>query len=179
MSQMKNNTTLIKASINELKELQTLCKTTYPIYFDEHWIGKGLELYLEEQYGTERLIADLQDENIGYFFIKYDNMNVGFVKLNYSATLEGFKKGASCELEKMYVIPAFKGKGMGTIVMNQIIDMVCQKGIRVLFLYALDTNEEAILFYKKSGFKLYGKTRLEYALFKKELRGLDIIFLEL
>jgi GNAT superfamily N-acetyltransferase len=67
----------------------------------------------------------------------------------------GIKKfeDGSCEMKRMYIRPAYRGKGIGRLLCSYIIDW-CRKAMyrRIL----LDTNaemKEALFLYRKCGFK--------------------------
>jgi GNAT superfamily N-acetyltransferase len=58
----------------------------------------------------------------------------------------------SCEMKRMYIRPAYRGRGMGRLLCNYVIDW-CRKSMyrRIL----LDTNaemKEAVFLYRKCGF---------------------------
>lgn len=176
---MTRNISLRKAGLTEVADLQQLCKETYSLYFAGHWVGPGLELYLEEQFGSKVLKTDLQGSVVDYFYIMYEENLVGFLKINYQAALEDFPNKSICELEKMYIYRKFKGNGIGKIALYQLIDIVQQKGIQILFLGVLNTNESAISFYKRVGFKYLRTTRLTYTYFQEALKGLDLMYMEI
>ena len=172
---LTNDVTLRKASPGDLVTMQLFCKKIYPIYFGNHWIDDGLELYLEEQFGTERLTADLSDEGINYYFITYEENNVGFMKVNLAPTNEIIREVSACELEKMYMTAELIGKGIGDKAMSTLIGNMRHIGMKGIFLDVLDTNTSAIRFYKRSGFEFNSESRLEYTYFKDELKGLIIM----
>ncbi len=168
--------TLNKCLPGDLKLLQNICTSIYPIYFGDHWEGPGLELYLEEQFSTERMTQDLEDPRIGYFFICLQHKPVGFLKVNYEAPFEGFDRGTTSELEKMYISPEHKGRGLGKIALESLVGILAQKGKKVLFLCVLDSNPDGFQFYQKMGFVFQRADELKYIHFKKELRGLKFMY---
>ena len=139
----------------------------------------GLKIIPEEQFGLEKLASDLQDKSIDYFFVWYKKQPIGFLKVNYEAAFADFNKKTTSELEKMYIFPQYKDKGIGKIALESVINTILRKKKKILFLDVLDTNEKAILFYEKSGFKFHSKARLKYVYFKDELKGLNRMYMEL
>ena len=70
---------------------------------------------LNKEFSTKRLTLDLADKNTEYFFIEHNLKAVGFIKIkNYSITSLPFANSA--EVEKIYVLPDFKGMGIGKLV---------------------------------------------------------------
>lgn len=74
---------LVKVSTKDIADLQRICIDSYSQIFADHWTENGLELYVEQEFGTSRLKSDLSDANYQYYFIKKDSENIGFIKVNY------------------------------------------------------------------------------------------------
>ncbi|MFB6456792.1 GNAT family N-acetyltransferase [Chitinophaga sp. Hz27] len=170
---------LRKARPQDLHALQQICHQAYTANFHAHWTANGLELYLEKEFSETRLIGDLQNKWIDYFFIVHDSNIAGFMKVNRWSNLPGQPPEAGCELEKIYVLPQFKGYGLGSFALAHLIADTRESGKQILFLCVIDTNESAIAVYEKSGFKFHSKTKLEAPFFREELRGMNRMFLNL
>lgn len=169
---------LRKASLSNLLELQSICKKAYAQHFGDHWVDNGLELHLEYQYGTKRLEAELVDKEVDYFFIQQNGLAIGFIKVNYQSSTV-LSNLDNSELEKIYILPSFSGKGIGRKAMNQVIKKIRTKRKEMLFLCVIDTNIAAIAFYKKLGFEFHSKTRINAPFFREELKGMDRMVLRL
>lgn len=169
---------LKKVSINDKFALQEICKKSYTEVFANHWTGNGLELYLKEQFGDNRLNMELENDDYEYFFIKKNHQNIGFLKVNYKTSVE-LSALDNCELEKIYILPKYSGMGIGKMAMNKMIEIIKQKGKMIFFLCVIDTNKNAIAFYEKLGFKFHSKTRLNALNFREELRGMNRMSLKL
>lgn len=164
---------LEKADLSSVEALQKICIAAYTKNFANHWEGNGLALYLESQFSIERLTNDLNNLTIGYFFIKLKEETVGFAKVNFKAFLDGFNDQTTCELEKIYVLPEMKGRGLGKLALQQIIEQCRKQEKKNLFLCVIENNRAAIAFYKKLDFQFHSKTTLEVENFKKDLKGMD------
>ena len=169
---------LKKAEQNDISELQKVCATSYSQIFADHWTENGLELYLEREFGIDRLKAELIDTNYEYFFIQNNSENIGFIKVNNKSSSE-LSELDNCELEKIYILPKYSGMGIGRMAMTEIIKRIRKKGKKLFFLCVIDTNKNAIGFYKKLGFEFHSKTRLEVPFFKEELKGMVRMCLKL
>ena len=79
------------------------------------------------------------------------------------ANLDGEKAGffrlcPDGEIDDLYVLPQFRGKGIGSQILHHCID----KSEKSLYLYAFTGNVRAIAFYQRFGFSVresVGKTR--------------------
>ncbi|TPN85268.1 GNAT family N-acetyltransferase [Aquimarina algicola] len=169
---------LLRATINNISELQEICTKAYSQVFADHWTKNGLELYLEHEFGTQRLHSELKNDNVEYYFITKNDENIGFLKINYTSSNK-LSDLDNCELEKIYILPKYSGMGIGKTVMNKIITKIKHKGKKAFFLCVIDTNTNAIAFYEKLGFQFHSKTRLEVTHFKEELRGMNRMCLTL
>jgi ribosomal protein S18 acetylase RimI-like enzyme len=69
--------------------------------------------------------------------------------------------------------------GIGKLVLTEIIERKKERGYKNLFLSVIDSNENAIAFYKNLGFHIHSTTRLNIPYFKEELKGMYIMVKEL
>lgn len=165
---------LKKVTLKNIVQLKELCRQAYTLNFHDHWNAGGLEWYLEKEFGNERLKVDLKDKNITYFFILYNQIPVGFIKLKINAVLDNSLKNIS-ELEKIYILPKYKGMGIGKLALKTLIDKTKKNGKDYLILDVLDSNHSSIAFYKTFNFQFYGTTTLDVPYFKEELKGMHIM----
>ena len=175
---METQTIVKKVKPNQLKQLQTVCKEVYPIYFGDYWLDNGLEIYLEEQFGTARLQADLQSDAFDYFLIYHEEKIAGFLKINYQASINDLSENVA-DLEKIYLYPDFRGKGVGKATLAQLIELLRAKGKAVLSLDVMETNTSAIAFYEKQSFVYHSSFKLPYENLKPELNSLRLMYLKL
>ena len=162
---------LKKAFIEDIIELKKICIDAYSLNFHNHWNDGGLEWYLDNEYNDKRLALDLSDENTEYYFIEHKEKQVGFIKTKINLSSDFIAN--SVELEKIYVLPECKGMGIGKLALNDIIQKTKNSGKESIFLRVIDTNENAIAFYEKLGFKFHSKTILDIPYFKEELKGMN------
>jgi|TARA_R110002074_G_scaffold106578_2_gene230259 ribosomal protein S18 acetylase RimI-like enzyme len=169
---------LKRASIKDITELKKICVEAYSQNFHNHWNEGGLEWYLEREFNEERLKTDLEDGFTDYYFIIHNEQEVGFVKLKKNS-LPGLPTEKGVEIEKIYVLPSYKGMGIGKSVLNEITKKTKQSGNRILFLCVIEMNKDAIAFYEKLGFRFHSKTSLDIPYFKEELKGMNRMYMEL
>ena len=167
---------LEKATTDNIAELQEICIAAYAQNFAHHWEENGLEVYLADQFSTERLAADVNNPNFAYYFIKTSAKPIGFIKIKWTAELATFETEETVELEKIYVLPEMKGQGIGKKALTAIIQEMKNAGKKIFFLCVIDTNTVAIKFYEKLGFQFHSKTRLEAPFFKEALKGMHRMY---
>ncbi|NRB52874.1 MAG: GNAT family N-acetyltransferase [Saprospiraceae bacterium] len=160
----------------KLRELQEISQIAYSTNFGHHWEGNGLALYLEDQFNAERLQREFQDPEIGYYFVLVEDEVVGFAKMKWQSLLPEHSEDSCCELEKIYMLPSEKGKGLGRYTMEKLIQQAKMKDKAIFFLCVIDTNTAAMAFYEKLGFEFHSKTTLEAPLFKEDLKGMHRMY---
>lgn len=162
---------LKKVTIDDRKQLQQISRKAYYLNYFDHWNSQaGIESYLEDQFGDARLTNDLSNKNVVYHFIKFHEKTVGFTKLNL--TPRQFSDLSCCELEKIYLLPKYIGKGIGKKALKENLSFAQRKQKSGVILYVIDTNRRALEFYKGFGFEVEEKSRFLISDFKDEFRGL-------
>lgn len=78
----------------------------------------------------------------------------------------------ACYLERMVVDSEFRRKGVGTVLVEHIVEHARKKGAHKVFLNTSPKLTESIDFYTKMGFEQVGY-------FKKHFWGEDVVFFEM
>lgn len=113
-------------------------RTTYrPIFKNDNVSFNEMQVLKE----IEKLSQPSALDNI----YVYDD---GIVK----ATVKIEDIGEKTKVSEFFVDPFFQGEGIGTKILNNVIEKS-----KEVFLYVLDKNEKAIRFYVKMGFKYTGE----------------------
>ena len=167
---------IIRARTTDLEELQNICRKAYTQHFGDHWEEGGLEMYLKDQFGEDRLSNDLDNEMIHFYFVKDGDSCIGFCKINIDMPFEKEPNSPSCELEKIYLLNEWTGKNYGKRALNFLLDIARSYDRKLIFLCVVDSNAPAIAFYLSQGFEVYKKTMLKIPLFKDDLRGMYVMY---
>lgn len=125
--------------ISRIAEILIFTKrTTYrPIFKNDNVSFNEMQVLKE----IEKLSQPSALDNI----YVYDD---GIVK----ATVKIEDIGEKTKVSEFFVDPFFQGEGIGTKILNTVIEKS-----KEVFLYVLDKNERAIRFYVKMGFKYTGE----------------------
>ncbi len=160
----------------EAKDAVLLSEVAIKAYSDHylHLWQDGGKWYINKCFTVEILTAELNDSNTAFYLALYDNVPVGFLKLNIDAPLHGKDKDA-LELERIYLNKEATGKGIGSQLMRLTIKIAEENNKELVWLKAMDTSEASIAFYEKMGFIITGTYTLPHQLMKEELRGMVIM----
>jgi ribosomal protein S18 acetylase RimI-like enzyme len=81
---------------------------------------------------------------------------VGFAQLRWGDAPGCVVANAPSEVQRLYVIDAWHGRGVARDLMNACLDEVLRRGSDVVWLGVWERNPRAIAFYKKYGFEEVG-----------------------
>jgi putative acetyltransferase len=102
---------------------------------------------------TDHLFELFQEKGAAYFIAELDGEIMGGGGIFPS---QGLPNG-TCELVKMYLLPAARGKGIGASLMNKCIDTAKEMGFDSIYIETLPELEKAITVYEKFGFSYLNK----------------------
>lgn len=119
-----------------------------PVYFQQ---------YVDRAFAKEQISRELENLNSEFYFLKNHDETVGYIKINTGAAQNEYQEKAGMELERIYVLPAYQGKGLGKLALEKVIDIASAKGKSYVWLGVWDQNTGAIDFYKRHGFEIVGE----------------------
>lgn len=117
----------------------------------------NMQLHLQQHFNTEQLLAELKDKTNYFFGVFSNSIPAGYFKLRTSehpAELSGIKH---VELERIYALKEYQGKGIGYKMIQYCEDFASVKGYEILWLGVWNQNVKAQQFYKKCGFEIFGE----------------------
>lgn len=92
------------------------------------------------------LYVDKLSKHADIFYALEDGRIIGSC-IAYLNTLKGF-------ITSIGIIPNYEGVGIGTMLLNELVQVSEEKSIREIELKVYKYNEKAVLFYKNYGFKI-------------------------
>jgi ribosomal protein S18 acetylase RimI-like enzyme len=138
-----------KASIKDLEGILVLSQklfeyeTRFNREFNQEWTysESGKEYFKIRIEGDKSiaLVAEESGEIVGY-------------AISYMQNFAFRKKNPLAELENMFVEEGFRGKGVGTMLVEEIKKQLKKRNVLRLKVEAFYPNTQAINFYKKLGF---------------------------
>ncbi|VDG19427.1 protease synthase and sporulation negative regulatory protein pai 1 [Lactobacillus plantarum subsp. plantarum ST-III] [Lactiplantibacillus mudanjiangensis] len=170
------NTTLVPLTPADATALQQISIETYQATFAADNTEANMQAYLEDAYNLPKLTAELQNPDSRFYFVVRDREQLGYLKLNVGDAQSEAMGPAALEVERIYIRPAFKHQGLGSLFMQQAIDLATAAHKTVIWLGVWEHNEPAKAFYQHWGFEqfsshdfLMGDDRQTDLLMKKSL----------
>lgn len=105
---------------------------------------------------TDYIYEQFQNPRTVYYVIEHEGEIIGGAGIN---KLPGFDD--VCELQKMYLVPAARGRGLSNRLLQMCMDFAKMQGYRKIYLESIDNLKAAISLYKKFGFKVLDKPLLQ------------------
>ncbi|XP_059643358.1 uncharacterized protein LOC132285204 [Cornus florida] len=134
-------------------------------------MGAGREVSISLEGLSDKNLMQLKKLNVSIFPVRYneklyaDALASGeFTKLAYYSDI--CVGAIACRLEKkeggavhayimtLGVLAPYRGLGIGTKLLNHVLDLCYKQSISEIYLHVQTNNEDAINFYKKFGFDI-------------------------
>jgi len=152
-----SNIEIRKVTTNDLDELQKIGRLTFYETFASGNTEENMNKYLDEAFSFTKLSTELSDNNAEFYFATIDNKVIGYLKLNFGQSQTELKDNKAVEIERIYVLKEYHGKGVGQMLYDQAIKIARQKNADYVWLGVWEENPRAINFYKKNGFVEFDK----------------------
>jgi len=144
------------ANENDASLLAELGRKTFYDSFIEFNAEEDMVKYLSEHYSTEIQMSEITDPDTIFLIAEQNGMPVGYAKLKGQSKGDGVASTNPMELQRIYSIQEYIGKGVGAELMKEAIREAKERGFNCLWLGVWEKNERAIKFYEKWGFKKVG-----------------------
>jgi diamine N-acetyltransferase len=130
-------------------------KTFYDTFAKDN-TPENIKAYLKKSFSPEIQLTELADPNIIFLIAELDGIPIGYAKLRMNSKDESVKGKKPIELERIYSIQEYLGKGIGKELMKASIREAKERGCDSIWLGVWEKNKRAIDFYRKWGFKEVG-----------------------
>jgi len=150
-------TEIQKASISNIDELQKISRDTFLDTFAHSTSEENMRHYLENNFSKEQLSKEIEQEHSEFYFAKLEDAVIGYLKINYSGAQTELNDQKSLEVERIYIVKEYYGKGIGQRLLNFALQIAKQQQMDYVWLGVWEENHRAIQFYLKNGFITFDK----------------------
>ncbi len=133
---------------DELKDLQNL---NDEVFIDNQKYDPDLVMDWAQSNKGKEYFTKLLNNPEGYCLIaEEDGRKVGYIAARSKDF--GYRKSKYIEIENMGVIPQYRSKGIGTMLIDECLKWAKSKGFQKAYVNAYFNNIKAVAFYKRNGF---------------------------
>ncbi len=142
-----------KANISDIPIIQSIAEAAWRPTYGKILSEEQCVYMLDWMYNTQKLEEQING-NIQFILLEnQESIAIGYA--SFEKTEEGIGK-----LHKIYTHPAYKQKGGGSLLLNEIIQMARSLNVKIIELNVNRFNS-AVEFYLKKGFKIKEEVDLE------------------
>jgi len=148
--------TIKRVNITGIKKLQEIGRSTFFEAFSEVNTEQNMGNYLENSFSEQKLENELNNSDSQFYFALVNGNVVGYLKINFGEA-QNEKMDNALEIERIYVLKTFHGKGVAQSLYQKAIDIAYEIRVENIWLGVWEQNYRALRFYEKNGFTTFGK----------------------
>jgi ribosomal protein S18 acetylase RimI-like enzyme len=145
-----------EATPEDAQELEAISRKIFYDSFHDQNTEENILAYMDHAYHPDKLMEELHDPNVEYYFLCDHDRKIGYLKLNYADSQSDIGDPDSLEIERIYVDQAYQCKGLGAVLLEKAKTRAKEKRLRYVWLGVWEKNPRAIRFYERHGFMQFG-----------------------
>ena len=150
---------VIQATEKDFKSIVTIGNISVAEAHRDSTTAENLKEYLAKNYTENAIKEELNDPNNIYHIISYNELPVGFSKINLNAKHPAIASENVTKLDRIYLLKEYFGLNLGFELLKFNIELSKNNNQAGIWLYTWIGNNRAINFYLKAGFKIIGSHR--------------------
>ena len=149
-----------KAQLADLLKLSVLYKQVYIQTYGVEGVSDEFANFITRQFSVEKLENTLKNEPDAITVAVYNNNLVGVAEIAFVKQCP-VNDIIAPELNKLYILEWFCGKGIGYQLLTEAEKTVRSKGLHEIWLWVLESNQRAIAFYEKQQYRHIGNASFQ------------------
>lgn len=150
--------TIRQLTETDIPTLVHMARVTFADTFGVNTAPADMREFLDTAYAPARLKHELQTRGTTFWFVVVDDVPAGYMKLNVDAAVTADVQSTNAlELERIYILPTYKRRGLGSMLYAQALKLAKAQGKAKIALGVWEHNEAAKSFYAKRGFHQVGE----------------------
>lgn len=148
--------TIRKAQPGDSKELSKVAEATFRATFGALNTAEHMELHCRSSYSEQIQRTEISNPGMVTLLCEDGEELIGFAQLRWGEAPAFVAARKPGEIQRLYVVAGWHGKGIAQDLMKACIDEMKQRGSDAVWLGVWERNPRAISFYKKFGFFVVG-----------------------
>ena len=151
-----NSIILKKVEPTEVQTLLDISREMFFTAFAHLNTADDMAIYASKAFTIEKLNEELNNPDSYFYFAWLNNEVAGYLKLNKNAAQTEFQDPQALEIERIYVDAKFQNRQIGQQLLQFSIDEAIKNNCQYIWLGVWDANHNAIRFYERHGFQVFG-----------------------
>lgn len=144
------------AELPDAATIANIGKQTFIETFGEQNIAEDMALYVDTHFTTDVITREISDESNTFLLMLHHDTVMGYAKMRKTDATENGVSENALELQRIYILHKYHGKGAGTLLMQTCLDHARRNDYNEVWLGVWEYNLKALAFYKKFGFEQFG-----------------------
>lgn len=145
-----------RAGTKDARVLSQMGELTFAQSYASILPAEELASYTSQAFSLAQVGAELGEAEITYLLALAGTKPCGYSKLAPSPAPAAVGNTKPVELTRLYILPEWVGKGIGTMLIEKTLAAALERGYRSCWLRVWTGNERAIDFYHRWGFREVG-----------------------
>jgi len=146
-----------EVTLSEIDQLRDISIQTFVESFASQNTAENMQKYLENNLSISQLTKEITNIHSRFYFALFNGEIIGYLKINYGTAQTDLKTPTSLEIERIYLLTAMHGKGVGHLMLQKTIQCARDLKMERVWLGVWEKNYKAINFYRKNGFEEFDK----------------------
>ena len=159
---MDSNIKIRKAVEKDYDILANLGAKIFKQTYKDKVESSDLNSYVTSVFNKAKILKEIKDPYFTILIVLKNDKPVGYAKLLKSEIPKGSRKFNGIELVRLYVLKNYTRQKIGSKLLKECIKIAKKKRFKFIWLGVWERNHNAIDFYKKSGFKLFGYHKFNF-----------------
>jgi diamine N-acetyltransferase len=146
-----------KAHRHDATRLSVIAEATFRDTFAAVNTPEDMELHCRTRFSAAVQADEIDDPDRVTLLCEQGDQLIGFAQLRWGKAPGCVVATACGEIQRLYVISEFHGKGVARDLMSACMDVMTHRPSEVVWLGVWEHNPRAIAFYRKFGFREVGE----------------------
>jgi len=146
-----------KAHSRDAKKLSEIAEATFRATFGAMNTAEHMEIHCRSSYSEDIQAAEIANPGVVTLLSEHEGRLVGYAQLRWGEAPGCISAKRPGEIQRLYVIADWHGKGIAQELMSACIEELQRRGSDALWLGVWERNPRAISFYEKFGFVAVGE----------------------
>lgn len=141
----------------DIPNMIAVAKTSFIEAFEAKNTKEAMEGYVTPAFRLEKWQEEFQNPHSEFYLLKDNEAIIGYLKLNFHDAQCEYKEADGMEIERLYLLETYHGKGGAKQLMDKALDIAKERKMRYVWLGVWEKNPKAFRFYEKNGFVRCGE----------------------